>query len=79
MSGQLNVNDIRNEAKKGIAQIQQLKQQLGPQADESLDSYLTILQNFLNETSPQSGVLTTPTPAPSASFSTNSSAPPADN
>jgi hypothetical protein len=79
MSGQMNVNDIRNEAKKGIAQIHQLKQELGPQADESLDSYLSILETFVNETEPHAESQIAPIQAPPASFGTNSTALPADN
>jgi hypothetical protein len=52
MSGKMNLNDLRNEAKASIDQINQLKRELGPQADSSLDSYLSILQNFVNETPP---------------------------
>jgi hypothetical protein len=73
MSGQLNVNDIRNQARQGIVQINKLKQELGPQADESLDSYLTILQNFLNESEPgSSGTQSAPIQPPVATFGTNS-------
>jgi hypothetical protein len=49
MSGKMNLNDLRNQAKASIEQINQLKRELGPQADDSLDTYLTILQNFVNE------------------------------
>jgi hypothetical protein len=70
MTGKLNANDIRNEAKKGIEQIHQLKTELGPEADASLDSYLTILESFVNETEPQA----TAVPAAPANFGTNSPA-----
>jgi len=60
MSGQMSLSDLRNQARTSIDQINQLKRELGPQADESLDSYLTILQNFVNETEPA------PTPPASA-------------
>ncbi len=50
MNGSLNVNDIRRQAKASADQLRQLKQQLGPDADESLDAYLQILDNFLKET-----------------------------
>jgi hypothetical protein len=64
MTGRLNVNDIRNEAKNSIEQINRLKRELGPEAGDSLDSYLAILQGFVNETEP----VTTPmTPTPAAS------------
>ena len=86
MSGKLGVSDIRNEAKSSIDQINKLKQALGPVADSSLDSYLAILQNFVNETEPTTPVkpatpvlpkvpATLMAPAtPAASFGTNSAA-----
>jgi hypothetical protein len=67
MSGKLNANDIRNQAKTSIQQIQQLKRELGPEADESLDSYLSILEAFVNETAPPA----VPTQTAPASFGTN--------
>jgi hypothetical protein len=84
MSGKLNVNDIRSEAKSSIEQINRLKQELGPEAGDSLDSYLAILQEFVNETTPATPrSAATPTApaasaarvapyAPPASFGTNS-------
>jgi len=75
MTGKLNANDIRNEAKKGIEQIHQLKAELGPQADVALDSYLSILESFVNETEPQTApTQPAPVPAAPAHFGTNSSA-----
>ncbi len=86
MSGKLSVNDIRNEAKSSIDQIYKLKQELGPEADSSLDSYLAILQNFVNEAEPAApakpatpvlpkvpAALAAPA-GPAASFGTNSAA-----
>jgi len=52
MSGKLNLNDIRNEAKSSADQLRQLKHDLGPEAGDSLDAYLDILDNFLKETGP---------------------------
>jgi hypothetical protein len=70
MSGKLNLNDIRNEAKTSIEQINRLKQELGPEASDSLDSYLSILQGFVNETTPttpaKAATPVTPTAAPAA-------------
>lgn len=56
MSGKINLADLRSQAKTSIDQINQLKRELGPDAGDALDSYLSILQNFVDET--------TPTPAP---------------
>jgi hypothetical protein len=81
MTGKMSLNDLRNQAKTSIDQINQLKRELGPEASDSLDSYLTILQSFVNEGSPtDSAVVTAPgtaattiaPSAPTASFRTNS-------
>ena len=90
MTGKLNVNDIRSQARTSIEQINQLKRELGPEAGDALDSYLAILQNFVNETEstpPTAPVTPTPTVtpspakpaapfAPAASFGTNPAAGP---
>lgn len=66
MSGKMNLNDLRNEAKASIDQINQLKRELGPQADSSLDSYLSILENFVNETPPAPAAISTNSPTAAA-------------
>jgi hypothetical protein len=83
MNGKLSVNDIRTQAKTSIDQINKMKREMGPQADPMLDSYLEILQNFVNEAEPATPAkpalpappagLTTPA-TPPASFGTNSHA-----
>lgn len=50
MSGKLDVNDIRRQAQSSADQLRKLKRELGPEAGDSLDSYLEILDGFLNET-----------------------------
>lgn len=52
MSGQMDLAGLRKQAQSSIEQINELKQGLGPEAADSLDSYLTILQNFVDETAP---------------------------
>src|SRR6185437_13084335 len=69
MSGQMNLNDLRNQAKAAIQQIQQIKRETGPEADASLDTYLGILENFVNETE-NSPTATAPGSA-TGTFSTN--------
>ena len=66
MSGKLNLNDLRSQAKASIDQINQLKRELGPEAGDALDDYLTILQNFVDESAPAR-----PPAKPSAAPSTN--------
>ncbi len=50
LSGQLNVSDVRRQAQAAVGQLRELKQQLGPEADESLDGYLQVLDSFIKET-----------------------------
>ena len=50
LSGQLNVDDIRREAKSSADQLRKLKRDLGPEADDSLNAYLEVLDSFLKET-----------------------------
>ncbi len=50
LSGQLNVSDVRRQAQAAAAQLRELKRQLGPEADESLDGYLQVLDSFITET-----------------------------
>lgn len=49
MSGKLNLNDLRREAKSSADQLRALKRELGPEADDSLDTYLEVLDGFLKE------------------------------
>jgi hypothetical protein len=50
MSGKLNLNDLRREAKSAADQLRTFKRELGPQADDALDAYLEVLDGFLKET-----------------------------
>jgi len=50
LSGQMNLGDVRKQAKDSADQLRELKRQLGPEADESLDAYLKVLDGFLQET-----------------------------
>src|ERR1051325_1070057 len=49
MSGKLNMNDLRRQAKSSADQLRAMKKELGPEAGDSLDVYLEILDNFLKE------------------------------
>jgi hypothetical protein len=82
MTGKVSLNDLRNQAKTSIDQINQLKKELGPDAGDQFDSYLSILQSFVNEapsTTPTAPVVTATPAAPVASFSTNSTSATPDN
>ena len=61
MSGKLNLSDLRREAKSSADQLRALKRDLGPEAGDSLDAYLDVLDNFLKETAAGP---TSATPAP---------------
>lgn len=50
MTGKVSVNDIRAEAKTAVEQLKALRAELGDEADASFDTYLSILENFLNDT-----------------------------
>ena len=61
MSGKLNMDDLRREAKSSADQLRALTRDLGPEAGDSLDAYLDVLDNFLKETAAEP---TSATPAP---------------
>lgn len=50
LSGKLNMDDLRRQAKSSADQLRQLKHDLGPDAGDSLDAYLSVLDSFLKET-----------------------------
>jgi hypothetical protein len=52
MSGTVNIDDLRREAKASADQIRELKSDLGPDVGDSLDDYLQVLDQFVNETNP---------------------------
>jgi hypothetical protein len=54
MSGSLNLDDLRREAKTAADQIRELKHELGPEAGDALDGYLAQLNSFLQETAVES-------------------------
>lgn len=51
LSGSISENQIRSEAKAAADQLRKFKAELGADAGEELDGYLTILEGFLNEQS----------------------------
>src|SRR5262249_39797123 len=51
ISGKLTLNDLRAQAQTAADQLRSLKKDLGPEAGDSMDGYLTILDHFLRETS----------------------------
>jgi hypothetical protein len=59
MSGKLNLNDLRREAKASADQLRELERQ-NPEAAASLDGYLQVLDNFLNEPADAPAVVSPP-------------------
>ena len=55
-SGQMDMNGLRSEAQTAANELQEYKKQLGPDADEEFNGYLSILNTFLQETAPTNGV-----------------------
>lgn len=66
MTGKLNLDDLRREAKSSADQLRELKRDLGPEAGDSIDAYLGVLDNFLKETAaePASATPQPKSPAP---------------
>ncbi len=63
MSGKMNLNDLRREAKSSADQLRALKRELGPEAGDSLDTYLEVLDGFLKESAAEPAS-TAPVPRP---------------
>ena len=64
MTGKLDLNGLRLEAKSTLAQARNARKELGDDAGSSLDSYLAILDSFLKETEPAAPVTNSPAVAP---------------
>lgn len=62
MTGRYNVEDIRKQAQASIAQIRTAKKDLGGDAGDMLDSYLVILEKFVNEAGNDTTVSAAKTP-----------------
>jgi hypothetical protein len=62
LSGQLSVSDIRQQAQAAAAQLREMKRELGPEADESLDGYLQVLDSFIKETASESAAAASKSP-----------------
>jgi hypothetical protein len=55
------MDDLRRQAQSSADQLRELKRDLGPDAGDSIDAYLEVLDNFLDETDAEPA---TATPAP---------------
>jgi len=54
MTGKLNLNDLRGQARSSADQLRALKSELGPEVGDSLDAYLKVLDGFLSESAAES-------------------------
>jgi hypothetical protein len=61
MTGKMDLNGLRLEAKSTLAQARNARKEMGEDAGSSLDSYLAILDSFLKESEP--GAPSTNSPA----------------
>jgi hypothetical protein len=55
LSGRVSMDDLRREARSDEEQLRALKRDLGSEAGDSLDGYLEVLDNFLDETNSAAG------------------------
>lgn len=60
MSGKLNMNDLAAQARSAADQLRAARKDLGDEAGWMVDSYLGILDHFLNQIGPASGSSTNP-------------------
>ncbi len=60
MTGKLDLNGLRLEAKSTLAQARNARKDLGDDAGSGLDSYLAILDSFLKETEPAAPITNSP-------------------
>jgi hypothetical protein len=70
LSGKLNMADLRREAQTSANQLRDLKKDLGPDADDSLDGYLEMLNYFLSQTG-TAPTNTSPAPLPKPQLQTH--------
>ena len=63
MTGQMDMNDLRRQAQSAADQLRALKRDLGPDAGDTYDAYLEVLDNFLKEV-PATNAATAPPPNP---------------
>ncbi len=54
-TGQIDLNGLRSEAQSTANELQEYKNQLGPDSSEEMDAYLSILNSFLRETASTNG------------------------
>ena len=53
LTGSLSVGELRKQAQQTISEAEKAKEELGPEAGDILDGYLSILRQFLQEPAPK--------------------------
>ncbi len=71
MNGTLDLNGLRAEARSAADQLRAAKKDLGDDAGGTLDTYLSVLENFLQETAPATPVSTNKAAAAKPTHSTH--------
>ena len=71
-TGKIDMNGLRAEARKAVDQMRAFKQEMGSDAGDELDGYVTILEAFLHETAPANSTTNSP---PSAKSNASESRP----
>jgi hypothetical protein len=61
-TGKIDMNELRAQAQSAANQLQEYKKEMGPEAGGEIDSYLTILNNFLEETAQLGAATNSPAP-----------------
>jgi hypothetical protein len=63
MSGKMDMNDLRAQAKSAADQLRAMKKDMGGESSETLDAYLSVLDNFLAQSAPPATTAPAPLPA----------------
>jgi hypothetical protein len=64
MSGKMDINDLRAQAKSAADQLRSMKKDMGGDAGQTLDAYLSVLDNFLAQNTPASAPAQAPATNP---------------
>lgn len=61
-TGKIDINELRAEAQSAADQLKEYKKEMGSEAGGEIDSYLTVLDNFLQETAQPNDATNSPAP-----------------
>lgn len=65
-SGKMDINDLRAQAKSAADQLRAMKKDMGADAGQTLDAYLSVLDNFLAQSAPAPASVSAPAPVTNA-------------